>query len=77
MTEKVWFNFCFSMLRFSEGFDSYEVLPYFFSICAIAPLIICFDLIFRKMIRKITISHFCFQNITANIFVVQFPTSNT
>ena len=39
----LWFNFSFFMLGSSEEFDSHVTAPCFFSICAIAPLIICFD----------------------------------
>ena len=53
-----WFNFCFVffMLGISGEIDSSKNLPCFFSICAIAPLIICFDLSSRKMFSKIKIS---------------------
>ena len=50
------FNFCFYILGSSERFDSHESLPSFPSICAIAPLIICFDLKFKTMFSKITTS---------------------
>ena len=40
----LWFNFCFFMLGFSEGIDTHVSLPCFFLICAIAALIIYFDL---------------------------------
>ena len=50
------FNFCFRILGSSERFDSHESLPSFVSICAIAPLIICFDLKFKTMFSKITTS---------------------
>ena len=50
------FNFCFYILGSSERFDSHESLPSFLSICAIAPLIICFDLKFKTMFSKITTS---------------------
>ena len=52
----VLFNFCFDILGSSESFDSHESLPSFLSICAIAPLIICFDLKFKTMFSKITAS---------------------
>ena len=74
------FNFCFYILGSSERFDSHESLPSFLSICAIAPFIICFDLKFKTMFSKITtsLSYNCisvFNNITANIFFVQFLVS--
>ena len=50
------FNFCFFMLEFSEGIDTHVSLPCFCSICAIAPLIIYFDLRLKNMFSKITIS---------------------
>ena len=50
------FNFCFYILGSSERFDSYVSLPSFLSICAIASLIICFDLKFKTMFSKITTS---------------------
>ena len=55
------FNFCFYILGSSERFDSHESLPSFLSICAIAPLIICFDLKFKTMFSKITtsVSYYC------------------
>ena len=46
----------FYILGSSERFDSHESLPSFPSICAIAPLIICFDLKFKTMFSKITTS---------------------
>ena len=52
----VFFNFCFYILGFSESLDSYVSLPSFLSICAIAPLIICFDLKFKTAFSKITTS---------------------
>ena len=52
----VFFNFCFYILGFSESLDSHVSLPSFLSICAIAPLIICFDLKFKTMFSKITTS---------------------
>ena len=52
----LWFNFGFLMLGSSNGSDTHVILPCFFSICAIGHLIICFDLRFRIMFRKITIS---------------------
>ena len=52
----VCFNFCFYILVSSERFHSHVSLPRFFSICAIAPLIICFDLKFKIMFSKITAS---------------------
>ena len=50
------FNFCFFMLGFSEGIDTHVSLPCFFSICAIAPLIIYFDLRLKNMFSKMAIS---------------------
>ena len=52
----VFFNFCFYILGFSERLDSHVSLRSFISICAIAPLIICFDLKFKTMFSKTTIS---------------------
>ena len=52
----VFFNFCFYILGFSERSDSHVSLPSFISICAIAPLIICFNLKFKTMFSKITTS---------------------
>ena len=52
----VFFNFCFYILGFSESLDSHVSLRSFLSICAIAPLIICFDLKFKTMFSKITTS---------------------
>ena len=52
----VFFNFCFYILGFSESLDSHVSLPSFLSICAIAPLIICFDLKFKTAFSKITTS---------------------
>ena len=50
------FNFCFYIMGFSESLDSHVSLRSFLSICAIAPLIICFDLKFKTMFSKITTS---------------------
>ena len=50
------FNFCFYILGSSERFDSHKILPSFVPICAIAPLMICFDLKFKTMFSKITTS---------------------
>ena len=44
------------MLGFSEGIYTHVNLPCFFSICAIAPLIIYFHLRLKNMFSKITIS---------------------
>ena len=52
----VCFNFCLYILGSSERFDSHVTLPSFFSICAIAPLVICFDLKFKTMLSKNTTS---------------------
>ena len=52
----VFFNFCFYIMGFSESLDSHVSLRSFLSICAIAPLIICFDLKFKTMFSKITTS---------------------
>ena len=52
----VCFNFCFFILRSSQGFESHASLRSFLSIFAIAPLIICFDLKFKTMCSKITTS---------------------
>ena len=52
----VFFNFCFYILGFSESLDSHVSLRSFLSICAIAPLIICFDLKFKTAFSKITTS---------------------
>ena len=76
----VCFNFCFIYWGSSEKFDSYVNLLTFLSICAIVPLIICFDLKFKTMFSKITTSlsyklHFWFYNISANIVFVQFLVS--
>ena len=45
-------NFYFYILGSSERFDSHESLPSFLSICAVAPLIICFYLKFKTMFSK-------------------------
>ena len=50
------FNFCFYIMGFSESLDSHVSLRSFLSICAIAPLIICFDLKFKTAFSKITTS---------------------
>ena len=50
------FNFCFFMLGLSERIDTHVILPCFFSICAVAPLIIYFDLRLKNMFSEITIS---------------------
>ena len=52
----VCFNFCFDILESSERFDLFISLTSFFLICAIAPLIICFDLKFKTVFSKITTS---------------------
>ena len=69
-------------LYYSEGFDSPVSLFCFFSISGIAPLIICFDLRFKKHVQKIhnfsyVFQLLCFTNITADIYIVQFSISNT
>ena len=56
-----WFNFCLFMLVFSERIDSHVSLPCFFSIWAIAPLIIYFDLRLKNVFSKITISLFYYS----------------
>ena len=50
------FNFCFFMLGFSKRIDSYVSLLCFFSISAIPPVVIYFDLRLKNMFSKITIS---------------------
>ena len=52
----VFFYFLFLYIWVFERFDSHVSLPSFLSICAIAPLIICFDLKFKTMFSKITTS---------------------
>ena len=52
----LWFNFHFFKMGFSKGIDSHVSLDCFFSICAIAPLIISSDLKFRQIFRKFLIS---------------------
>ena len=56
-----WFNFCLFMLVFSERIDSHVSLPCFFSIWAIEPLIIYFDLRLKNVFSKITISLFYYS----------------
>ena len=51
------FNFCFYILGSFERFDRHVSLPTFLSICANAPLIICFGLKFKTMFSKITTSY--------------------
>ena len=50
------FNSYFFKLGFSEGINTHVSLPFFFSTCTIAPLIIYFDLRLQNMFSKITIS---------------------
>ena len=50
----VYFNFCFFILGSSERFDSLVNFPSFLLICAIAPLITCFDLKSKTIFSKIT-----------------------
>ena len=66
----VCFNFSFFMLGSSEGFDSHVSLPCFLSICAIAPLIICFDLKSKNMFIKITTS-LSYNSISVFIVLLQ------
>ena len=65
-----YFYFYFYILRFSERFDSHVSLPSFRSICAIAPLVICFDLKFKTMFNKITTS-LSYNCISAFIILLQ------
>ena len=56
-----YFFFCFNLFvifcsYFSEGFDSHVSLFRFFSISGIAPSIICFDLQFRNIFKKVITS---------------------
>ena len=53
LTREVLFWFLFG---FSEGIDSHVSLTCFFSICAIAPLIVYFNLRLKNMFSKITSS---------------------
>ena len=64
------FNFCFYILVFSEGLDSHVSLLSFLSIYAIAPLIIYFDLKFKIMFSKTTIS-FSYNCISVFIILLQ------
>ena len=50
------FKFYFYVVGSSERFDSHVSLTSFISICAIAPLIICFDLKLKTRFGKITTS---------------------
>ena len=63
------------MLRFSEGFISQVSVPCFLSTCAIAPLIICFDLKSKDMFSKSAASllyHSISVVIIANVFLFNF-----
>ena len=51
----LWFNFCFSVLEICSRNWFICEFTLFFSICAIAPLLIYSDLRFRSMFRKIVI----------------------
>ena len=44
----IWFSFFF-IFDFSEGIDTHVSLPYFFLNCAIATLIVSFDLRLKNM----------------------------
>ena len=64
------FNFCFYILGSSERFDSHLSLPSFLLICAITPLIICFDLKFKTVFSKITAS-LSYNSISVFIILLQ------
>ena len=64
------FEILIFVFRSAEGFDSQVSLSCFISICAIAPLIICFDLKSENMFNKITTS-LLYYSITVFIILLQ------